>query len=402
VGCQICGLIGADILNEFYISINLSEQYIEISKNKVELDGHSIEISDFMGIPIIPVTIHGQIRRMFFDTGAQISYFQDDAIESFPCVGHMSDFFPGYGEFETDIYSAQTVIGDKTFSINYGRLPTMLGLNLKMANVDGIIGNEILQDLSVAYHPKQSQLIFDAFESQPHVSWANVYDDVYAQSFGKLYHDMTQQTVEMIKSLMPEGARIIDFGAGTGRLSIPLAAMGYDVVAVEPCKEMLEQLILKNNAYDILTVQCNMQDYQIEEQCDIALCVFTVLLYLLDEDSLKQSIKVASESIKPGGYLMIDIPSEALFHNYEHYDARINRSIEINLIDNDASLYRYSEKTKYIKEDEIISYSDTFKIKYWPVDYVKEILGQYGFKDIQSLTAFSGTGSNYFLCKKAN
>lgn len=402
IGNKMCGLIGADILNKFYFSIDVSDHYIEVSKNKIMLDGNTIEMTNFMGIPIIPVTVNGKTRQMFFDTGSQISYFQDKSVESFPHIGQMNDFFPGYGQFETDIYSVKTIIGDTTFILNYGRLPEALGMTLEIANVDGIIGNEILKNMTVAYHPKQCQLILNALDSIPHVSWANVYDDVYAQSYGELYHQMTKLTVDTVKSLIPPSARIVDFGAGTGRLSIPLASMGYDIVAVEPCKEMLEQLVSKNKANDISTVECKMQDFQADKPFDIALCVFTVLLYLIDEYMLKQSIKVASGSIKSGGYLIIDVPSEALFQNYEYHDAQINRSIDISLIDDKASLYQYSENTKYIKGDEIITYSDVFQIKLWSVDYIKNILIQFGFNEIESINAFSGTGSNYFLCKKEN
>jgi SAM-dependent methyltransferase len=38
------------------------------------------------------------------------------------------------------------------------------------------------------------------------------------------------------------GARVLDLGAGTGKLTRGLAALGYDVVAVEPGAPMLEQL----------------------------------------------------------------------------------------------------------------------------------------------------------------
>jgi len=43
-------------------------------------------------------------------------------------------------------------------------------------------------------------------------------------------------------------AKIVDFGAGTGRLSIPLSRKGFDVTAVEPCENMLNQLKRKDVA----------------------------------------------------------------------------------------------------------------------------------------------------------
>lgn len=40
----------------------------------------------------------------------------------------------------------------------------------------------------------------------------------------------------------PAGSRIGDLGAGIGHLALPLAQRGYEVVAIEPAQEMLEQL----------------------------------------------------------------------------------------------------------------------------------------------------------------
>lgn len=40
----------------------------------------------------------------------------------------------------------------------------------------------------------------------------------------------------------PDGGRVLDFGCGDGRLAIPLALLGFDVVAVDSSPEMLERL----------------------------------------------------------------------------------------------------------------------------------------------------------------
>lgn len=79
----------------------------------------------------------------------------------------------------------------------------------------------------------------------PHASWADVYDLAYEQSFGLFYSELTKATIELITETLHTGGSIVDFGAGTGRLSIPLAEKHYDVTAVDPCQEMLDQLVLK-------------------------------------------------------------------------------------------------------------------------------------------------------------
>ena len=73
----------------------------------------------------------------------------------------------------------------------------------------------------------------------PHDSWASVYELAYRRSFGTFYKQLTDLTLQTIKEYLPMGSSIIDFGAGTGRLSIPLAKKGYKVTAVEPSEAMM-------------------------------------------------------------------------------------------------------------------------------------------------------------------
>ncbi|MDD1724975.1 MAG: class I SAM-dependent methyltransferase [Methanospirillum sp.] len=68
-----------------------------------------------------------------------------------------------------------------------------------------------------------------------------------------------------------DGCRVLDIGAGTGTLSIPLAAHGCDVVAVEPAGAMGEALLLyrqEQQTRPITLIQKTWEDVTIEELGD--------------------------------------------------------------------------------------------------------------------------------------
>jgi SAM-dependent methyltransferase len=235
--------------------------------------------------------------------------------------------------------------------------------------------------------------------TEPHESWADIYDLVYEESFGDFYRALTDTTVEQIKNIIEPPARIVDFGAGTGRLSIPLASCGYEVFAVEPSKAMLNQMHRKAGGKVLPSFTGKMQDFQADTPFDMAICVFTVLLYLLDEDSLKSSFKAAYKALRPGGYLLIDIPSRGIFNSFQRKTRLIQRNVTVKPVDDD--IYLYEENTTLTRDGRQTLYTDRFKIKYWDVGKVLEVLSNAGFSIVDELsTDFAGTGSRYFLLHK--
>lgn len=160
VGVKIDGLLGADVLNNFDIIFNCPENTSIFSLSSLNLDGQIVKLDEFMGIPIVTATVNGRDYRMFFDTGAQISYFQDDALRTFPPAGQMTDFYPGFGQFQTDTHNVHFQIAGKSLVLRCGKLPDMLGMTLMMAGTQGIMGNQILHDWIVGYFPRRGELVF--------------------------------------------------------------------------------------------------------------------------------------------------------------------------------------------------------------------------------------------------
>jgi hypothetical protein len=158
IGVKTTGLLGADVLNSFDIIFNGPAKSIVFSLSPLDHEGQVVKLDEFMGIPILSATINGNEYRMFFDTGAQISYFQDDALKTFPPAGQMTDYYPGFGQFQTDTHNVEFLIGGSSFFLRCGSLPDLLGMTLMMADTEGIIGNQILQNLIVGYFPRRNEL----------------------------------------------------------------------------------------------------------------------------------------------------------------------------------------------------------------------------------------------------
>ena len=59
--------------------------------------------------------------------------------------------------------------------------------------------------------------------TRPHASWADAYDRLYQRSFSSFYDELTQLTLDSIQEFTSPASRIVDFGAGTGRITLPLA-----------------------------------------------------------------------------------------------------------------------------------------------------------------------------------
>ncbi len=158
VGIECAGLVGADLLNRFDLLIDVPGGVVTLSTGELPHGGARLEMREFMGIPLVSARIGGTDHPMVLDTGAQISYFQDDSVASYPDAGAMTDFFPGFGEFQTDTHLVEFTVGGLPFTLRCGRLPGLLGVTLMMTGARGIIGNAVFTDRVVGYFPRRGAL----------------------------------------------------------------------------------------------------------------------------------------------------------------------------------------------------------------------------------------------------
>lgn len=237
----------------------------------------------------------------------------------------------------------------------------------------------------------------------PHEHNAQFYDFVYQQSFGQFYDQLTSHTIEQISNILVNGS-VIDYGAGTGRLSIPLSQQGYQITSVEQSPEMAE-ILMQNR--DLNGLDFNVHNKSIAqfsgEPADLALSIFTVLSYILTEDEMNSTIKNVSKHLNENGFFFFDLPNTVFFN--QNFIINIDRENFRRLVTLEPALeqniYVYHEECSGIFNNEEFDYVENFNIRYWDHDVMNELLEQNQLHNTnRNFPMFNGTGSTYRLYQK--
>jgi hypothetical protein len=158
LGTEITTLLGADVLSNFKILFDYKNGLVEFNKQEINFNGTEIDISNFMGIPIIELSIENQNLKFFLDTGAKLSYLSDSITSNYESIGTDEDFYPGVGKFETECFEISTLFGGKNFLVKYGNLPPLLQMTLMLGGTDGIIGFDFFNNFKVVLDLKNNSL----------------------------------------------------------------------------------------------------------------------------------------------------------------------------------------------------------------------------------------------------
>jgi SAM-dependent methyltransferase len=131
-----------------------------------------------------------------------------------------------------------------------------------------------------------------------------------------------------------EAGPVIEWGAGTGRIAVPLAAAGHDVTAVEISARMVERGKEKSQSVDWIVG--DMRDVRLGRRYGLAVCAFNSFLCLRSIEDALAFLRNAHEHLVPGGLLGIEISafspeelagSQELRHDFtrELSDGRLDR-----------------------------------------------------------------------------
>jgi SAM-dependent methyltransferase len=102
-----------------------------------------------------------------------------------------------------------------------------------------------------------------------------------------------------------EGGPIVEWGAGTGRLAIPLAKAGFEVTGVELSERMVE--VGRKKGGTVEWVLGDMRSAKLGRRYALAVCGFNSLLCLLNVDDALAFLRNACAHLESGGLLGIEV-----------------------------------------------------------------------------------------------
>lgn len=161
------------------------------------------------------------------------------------------------------------------------------------------------------------------------------YGRVWAPHYDDIYEEIDQSTIELLAGYAGRGGRALELAIGSGRIALPLAAAGVEVVGVDISEEMVSLLRAKPGGEAIEVVIADFADVPVEETFPLVYLAFNTLFALLDQDRQVECFANVARALEPGGRFVLDsfVPD---LQRYDHMNTRLGVS---SITSNEAHAY---------------------------------------------------------------
>lgn len=134
-------------------------------------------------------------------------------------------------------------------------------------------------------------------------SIAERYDETSAAMFAP---EVVDPVVDVLVELAGSG-RALEFGIGTGRIALPLAARGIDVAGVELSPDMVGQLRAKDGGAGLDVAIGSFADTRVDGEFSLVYLVFNTISNLTSQALQVACFRNAAAHLAPGGAFVIEV-----------------------------------------------------------------------------------------------
>ena len=134
--------------------------------------------------------------------------------------------------------------------------------------------------------------------------WADIYDSVYSY--------LTDDVPFYVEEARSAQGPVLELGCGTGRVAIPVAEAGADVVGLDDSEAMLSVARRKMGSLaagpgSLSLVNGDMRDFALDRKFALVIIPFRGFLSLLTVEDQRRTLDAIKRHLAPGGRLILNI-----------------------------------------------------------------------------------------------
>lgn len=134
---------------------------------------------------------------------------------------------------------------------------------------------------------------------------------VFAQFYDALtknvdYPAKAQYIRDILNKHKPGCALVVDLACGTGTLSLELASLGFDMIAVDGSYDMLSMATAKENTGVMFLCQ-QMDELDLYGTVDAVICTLDSVNHVTDQTVLQEAFRLVSLFLEPDGVFLFDV-----------------------------------------------------------------------------------------------
>lgn len=137
---------------------------------------------------------------------------------------------------------------------------------------------------------------------------------------------LLEQDLDFFRRHCPQPGRLLDLGAGSGRLAIPMAQAGFQVTAVDLSAPMLRVLGGKAQAANVNVDRLVANIVELEalwdQSFDYVACLFSSLGLVSGRENRLRALQHAARLLRPGGKLILHVHNR-WFHLWTRFGRRL-------------------------------------------------------------------------------
>lgn len=257
-----------------------------------------------------------------------------------------------------------------------------------------------MQELIYAIHIQSAYFYRGDIMSQ-YGNFAYIYDDLMDDVDYDLWVRHIEELIEFNKV---EVKNILELACGTGNITLPLAAKGYDIAGIDISEEMLDVAFNKSQEKNIPLVLLQQDivelDFEIYD-LDCVLCACDGFNYISSIEDLEKVFKKIYAQLKEGGIFLFDISSfnkisHILGNNFMGESREELSYMWTNYYDEESCLlemdldFFVKIEVEDDEEDNLYEkYSEKHIQRAYKIDEILKLLSKAGFKQYRAFGDFT-------------